>query len=249
MLTACPMTMNRMNIPPTASLADLAELESPKFRRFMNRLNKLAGRWGLRQIENWSKAWEYPWLWFNALSNLDWANLKVVDLGSERSPMPWFLASLGARVIIVETSKRWLLTWEKLRRKTGLDVSWLIVSDETLFFEDESVDAVTSFSVVEHQRDKSMAVNEMVRLLKPGGTLAMSFDICEPAMGMTYPERHGSAFTMKDFEKIVWDHPGLQNDGRRPHWNKENIPDFIRWHLGSADYHNYTVAAAVLKKQ
>jgi ubiquinone/menaquinone biosynthesis C-methylase UbiE len=88
-----------------------------------------------------------------------------------------------AKVMLIETAQQWLPHWERIARETALSVNWRVVSDEGLPFPDGCFDVVTTFSVIEHQRNKTMAVNEIVRVLKPGGLLAISFDICEPEMG------------------------------------------------------------------
>lgn len=230
-------------------LSNLKETFSGAFVGFMGILNAFAGEYGLRQFTNWSKIWEYPWLWFNGLSQMNWKGSSLLDIGSELSPMPWFLASLGANVTLTETDQQWVPKWERICEETGLELKWQIVSEERLPFADKSFDLVTSFSVIEHQRDKKTVVNEVVRVLNPGGLLAISFDICEPEMGMTFPEWNGKAMTMAQFEELVWNHSALDNKGHRPRWNVEDIPQFIKWHLQSAPHHNYAVGAAVLRKR
>jgi len=231
------------------SLASLSDLSSKSYQDFMKTMNCFAQRWGLRQFTNWSKIWEYPWLWFNGLSRVDWKESSLLDIGSELSPMPWFLASLGAHVMLTETDPQWVPQWERICDETGFSVKWHIVSRERLPCEEESFDTVTSFSTIEHQRDKETAVGEMVRVLKPGGLLAISFDISEPEMGMTFPEWNGRALTMAEFEDLVWNRPEFDSGGQKAEWNLGDIPEFIKWHLQSAPHHNYTVGAAVLKKR
>ena len=230
-------------------LAALSELNSDRFKEFMEMLNNKARAWGLREFTNWSKVWEYPWLWFNGLRSIDWSQIKMLDLGSELSPMPWFLASLGAAVTLVERDSQWLPTWERLAKETGLNVDWCIINDERLPFPARSFDVVTSFSVVEHQRDKSLAINDIARVLKPGGIFAVSFDICEPDMGMTFPEWNGKALTMKEFEELVWENPAFDNAGKRPDWNIGDCAEFIKWHQQSASHHNYVVGAALIQRR
>jgi 2-polyprenyl-3-methyl-5-hydroxy-6-metoxy-1,4-benzoquinol methylase len=235
--------------PPPVRLASVAELNSAPFRNFMNMLNERAQAWGLRVFTNWSKVWEYPWLWFHGLSHVHWPRTRVMDLGSELSPMPWYLASLGARVTLIECDDRWLSSWDRLSRETGMSVEWRIVPDERLPFPHECFDVVTSFSVIEHQVRKDLAIHEVARVLRPGGLFALSFDICEPARGMTFPEWNGRALTMAEFGQTVWNHPAFDNGGKGPAWNEEDIPDFIEWHLISALHHNYVVGAALLTKR
>lgn len=229
-------------------LSSIEDVQSSSFADFMSTMNQFSRRYGFTQYSASKECWSYPWLWFNAITGRDWNKLSVLDLGSEISPMPWFLASVGARVTLIECDPQWIQKWESLKKSSGLDVDWRIVKDEVLPFEENSFDIVTSFSVIEHQGDKRRAVEEVLRVLKPGGTFALSFDICEPGMGMTFPQWNGRALTMKEFEEVVWRNSGFVNNPE-PEWNIEDIPEFIEWHLKSADHHNYTVGAAVLRKR
>ena len=236
-------------VVPQAALGSAEELATEPFRLFMEYMNRFATRLELRTFADWSKVWEYPWLWFHGLSQRDWSGQRLVDLGSEISPMPWFLATLGARVTLIETDPQWIPRWEALRRQLDVDVEWHIVDSERLPLADAQADALTSFSVIEHQPDKRRALDEVARVLKPGGLLAISFDICEPEMGMTFPEWNGRALTLREFEESVWEHPTLDGGGSLPAWNLDEIPAFRRWHLQSAPHHNYVVGAAVLNRR
>jgi SAM-dependent methyltransferase len=234
--------------PSGPRLASVAELESPEFQAVMTDINGFAARHGLRQFTDWSKAWEYPWLWSRGLDAISWPGKSLVDFGSEISPMPWLLASRGARVTLIETDRQWLPRWEALRRELGVEVDWRFVSDDSLPLADASADAVTSFSVIEHQSDKVRAVSEIARVLRPGGPLFLSFDICEPAMGMTFPDWNGRALTLAEFEREIWEHPAFRNAGPAA-WNIADIPSFRAWHLKSAPHHNYVTGTAVLVRR
>jgi SAM-dependent methyltransferase len=228
------------------ALASVRELESQRFTDFMNVLNSLAKKFNLRIMTNWSKVWEYPWLWFNGLESVNHKSTHICDLGSELSSIPFYLASLGAQVVIVENDNQYIQTWESIRKSTGWSVDWRIVNSEKLPFADKSFDIVTSFSVIEHQPNKTMAIEEVGRILKPGGIFAISFDICEPSLGMTFPEWNGSALTTGEFEKIIWENPLFIQDKKTINWNFEDSKEFIKWHLQSASHHNYIVGAAIL---
>ena len=231
-----------------ARLASVAELESAPYREFMAHMNEFAASGDLRQFTDWSKVWEYPWLWTHVLGEIDWHGQRLVDLGSEISPMPWFLAARGARVTLIETDPQWIPRWEALRAKLEVDVDWHIVDSERLPLSTAEADVVTSFSVIEHQPDKPRAVDEVARVLKPGGVLAISFDICEPDLGMTFPAWNGHALTLAEFERFLWRHPDF-DQGQGLDWNLDDMPEFRRWHLQSAPHHNYVVGAAVLPRR
>jgi SAM-dependent methyltransferase len=229
----------------TARLASVSELECERFERLMGWLNRFAGPLGLRTFATWSKVWEYPWLWYNALAGVEWPGLRLVDLGSELSPMPWVAAMLGARVTLVETDAKWVPLWQKLRAGLGVEVNWKIVPDERIPVPGASADVLTSLSVVEHQPDKVAAVAEAVRVLRPGGLFALSFDLVEP--GMRVPAWNGRALTRREFEDLVWLHPAFGNR-ERPEWNAGDIGPFHAWHKTTAPHHDYIVGAAVLRK-
>ena len=53
-------------------LARLDQLHSPSFTQFMFTLNAFVLENRLRPMFNWSKVWEYSWIWFNCLSKQDW---------------------------------------------------------------------------------------------------------------------------------------------------------------------------------
>lgn len=230
---------------PLARLGSVDELRGERFTRFMGWLNSLAGPLGLRTFTTWSKVWEYPWLWFNALSSIPWAGARLVDLGSEMSPMPWLAAMLGAHVTLIETDPRWVPLWQRLRSGLGVRVDWKIAQSEKIPLPNACADVLTSLSVIEHQPDKASAVAEAARVLKPGGTLALSFDICEA--GMTFPEWNGRALTRREFEDLIWLHPAF-GQRKRPDWNESDLAPFHAWHRTTAPHHDYAVAAAVLRK-
>lgn len=229
-------------------LASVKELESGPFQNFMTGVNLFARRLGLKEYDGWSMMWEYPWLWHNALAGHNWPQVRVLDIGSGLSPLPWLLASFGASVDMVETGKGYGKAWHTIKEETGLPVQWHIISGYSLPFDEGVFDLVTSFSVLEHQADKTAAVDEAVRVLKPGGILAVSFDVCEPSLGMYFPSWMGKALAMKEFERLLWRHPQLSQGTGEPQWNREDIGPFIEWHLRSAAHHHYTTAAAVLTK-
>lgn len=235
---------------PRAILARLDELQSPPFTGFMAQLNTFARLHGLREFDSWSKIWEYPWLWLHAIESLPLAGLRIIDMGSELSPMPWWLATLGARVTLVETTRGMEKQWAKLRETLNVMVDWAFTDDETIPAPDGQAHLLTSLSVIEHQPDKRKAMDEIARVLVPGGVLAMSFDICEPELGMKFPEWNGRALSMAEFERDLWQHPSFSKT--RPtgaiDWNTDDIAPYFEWHKSTAAHHTYVTGAAVMRR-
>ena len=53
---------------------------------------------------------------------------RVLDLGSEQSPFPWWLAKKGAHVTLVETGRNWVEQWEAVKVALGKPNVELITS-------------------------------------------------------------------------------------------------------------------------
>jgi SAM-dependent methyltransferase len=240
----------RVPDPPTGfrPLANVREMLSAPWRGLMDELNAFARPLGLREFRTWSKIWEYPALWHGGLSRLDWSRVRLVDIGSELSPFPWWLAARGAQVTLVETSPDYVRHWEFVRERLGgPSVDWRVVASADQPFSSGSVDVVTSLSVVEHQADKRRALAELARILRPGGLLALSFDLAEPELGMTFPEWNGRALTRREFTDLVADCPELE-PATALLWNEEDIGPFLEWHRQTAPHHNYVTGAAILRR-
>ncbi|MCH7805382.1 MAG: class I SAM-dependent methyltransferase [Acidobacteria bacterium] len=230
-------------------LASVDELRSPAFRSFMSRVNGFAQEHGLRVHTDWSKVWEYPWIW-QYLNPLHFPDLKILDIGSEVSPMPWFLASLGAEVWLTETDPTHLPKWQELKEAHDFAIGWDLISDpQDLPMADATFDVVTSFSVIEHMDDKQSALDEALRVLKPGGLFCLTFDICEASLGMTFPEWNGKALDLATFDQLIWNRTDLEPLDPLAPWNVEDMDAFREWNLQSAPHHNYVVGGAVFHKK
>ena len=139
-----PVHLHPPEYPEPVRLASVEELVQPAFEEFLLHMNAFAAEHGLRVMTNWSKAWEYPWIWLNGLRWLS-PGQTLVDLGSELSPVPWFLATRGIKCVLIEADRQFEALWEALRIKLGVDVQWRFVDSEVLPLPEASADAVTSF--------------------------------------------------------------------------------------------------------
>lgn len=229
-------------------LASVKEINSLPFRNFMAAINLFAREYNLKEHTSGSKVWEYPWLWYNAFCGHDWRKTSILDIGSGAGPIPWLTASFGAKVTLVEKETKFVDLWEEIVGKGDLKVDWRIVKNEILPFENERFDIVSSFSVNKHMKNMEKGFTEALRVLKKGGTLAISFDICEPEMNMDCQEWNGKALTITQFERLISNMDSLNNGTKQVEWNIEEIADFIKWRMKSTPHHNYTIGAAVLKK-
>jgi ADP-heptose:LPS heptosyltransferase/SAM-dependent methyltransferase len=228
-------------------LASVRELSSEQYARFMQHLNHFAAEAELHQYTTYSRIWEYPWLW-SKLEPLKGQGLRVLDLGSERSPIQWFLATQGFRVIVSDISAQHWRVWRRANKKLGLSLRRLIIDAQNVDLPAGSVDIYLSVSVIEHVEDKVKAMMEAARVLRPGGLLIMTFDICESDLGMSFPEWNGRALTMGGFDELFRDSPWFDPEVSQLPWNAEDISEYYSWHRNTAPHHNYITGAAVVRR-
>jgi ubiquinone/menaquinone biosynthesis C-methylase UbiE len=226
-------------------LASLPELQSVKYNGIMRKINQIAAKTGLQQYSTYSRIWEYPWVWLQ-LESLKEKSLSVLDIGSGQSPFPWFLATQGFNVTVSDTAANNWEVWKKACQKLGVSVNMRVLDAQCLYLPTGSVDIYLSVSVIEHVLNKAKVIAEAARVLRPGGLLIMTFDICEPDMGMTFPKWNGCALTMDEFDDLLtsstWFEPGLSE----LRWNTEDIPDYLAWNRTTAPWHNYVTGATVV---
>ncbi|MDP3716226.1 MAG: class I SAM-dependent methyltransferase [Acidobacteriota bacterium] len=138
-------------------------------REFWNS-NPCGGQWAsYREFMNWYHTVE-PYM-YDAVARHSWQGRRVLEVGCGQGPLANHLPSLGAIVVGMDMSDASLRRAAEGKRELGNDTLTLMHADaERLPFADASFDAVVSFGVLHHTPDTDGAVQEVRRVLKPGGT-------------------------------------------------------------------------------
>ena len=229
-------------------LASLSELQSSHFEAVVKQVNEAAFRSDdLQEYITYSRIWEYPWIW-SQLEPLKDCRVKVLDVGTERSPFPWFLARQGFDVTVSDMTAKYWKVWQRVSRQLGANVHKRILDAQDLALPTGSLDVYLSVSVIEHVPNKQRALAEAARVLRPGGLLIMTFDICEPEMEMTFPEWNGQALTMCEFDDLFRNSRWFESGLADLPWNTEDISNYLSWHRTTATWHNYVTGAAVVRR-
>lgn len=161
-------------MPTPNRTLDLAELDTPAFRRVLERLDALTAREDVSYLHT-GKRWEYPWA-------LERAELepgsRVLDAGAGDSIFPVHLAHEGHEVTAVD-----LEFAGTLGELHGVPVRYVRGDLCALPFDDAAFDRVFCISVIEHLPDERVdaAMRELRRVLRPGGRLLLTTDYCEDA--------------------------------------------------------------------
>jgi len=113
---------------------------------------------------------------------------KILDVGTRESVLPSYMAKMGAKVTAVDLSTEQIMTHE------GVTIQ---VADATeLPFESNSFDNVVCTACIKHILEDTLAVGEMLRVLKPHRLLALSFDF-----GQRYEELPGETTGRRLYDK------------------------------------------------
>ena len=138
-------------------------------REFWNS-NPCGGKWAsYREFMEWYRTVE-PYM-YDTVSRQSWKNRRVLEVGCGQGPLANYLPSLGATVVGMDMSDASLRRAAEGKRELGNDALTLMHADaEKLPFADASFDSVVSFGVLHHTPDTDGAVQEVRRVLKPGGT-------------------------------------------------------------------------------
>ena len=154
--------------------------------------------------------------------NINAGNKKVLDVGCGPGNLLVALSVDTPELLIgVDVDETFLVFGrsqiETLVEKPTVPPTLLRASLPTLPFADETFDLVTCFLVMPHVPDDNAALTELARVLKPGGTLAIS------GHGFGFPLRYLKRFRLKPLQMYLasliyrctgrkWIRNTLQND-------------------------------------
>ena len=129
------------------------------------------------RIAHTSRKFEWPWLIVHGCIS---PGIRILDAGGcGNSPLKYRMASLGGLVTVADIDEA---SWRK-EESYGLlavysgRISFCRADLMQLPFSDGSYDRVVCASTLEHLSDPLQAVQEMWRVLKPGGRLLISMDV------------------------------------------------------------------------
>ncbi len=139
--------------------------------------------WPVDNLHNWSRWWEYSFVWSH-LKPLVGKGVTILDIGPALTFFPWFLAYKGFEVTAIDVDSR-IKVWAEsaLEKLTCLDYSAKLrlkfVTGDIVKtkFGSSGFKAITNISVIEHIDRKHSVIEEIYRLLTPGGKLINTLDI------------------------------------------------------------------------
>jgi len=176
--------LSDLDTPEWQLLFALLEKEQSEFLAKENDFRSPDYKWPRDPLHWWSRVWEYPYVYFHLQRHrggwdsdrLPW----IVDLGSGVTFFPFSVARLGYRVTCADIdpvcSRDLSRAGSVISSKPG-EVDFRLVEGARLPFDNSSVDCLYCVSVLEHIPDFTKTVDEIARVIKPGGLLVLTFDL------------------------------------------------------------------------
>jgi SAM-dependent methyltransferase len=139
--------------------------------------------WSRNPLKLWSRRWEYPFATERVLAFAQETRdrpLKMLDAGSGVTYFPYLLCERipNLSVICSDYNASYKPVFEGINRAVASSrVEFREGLLQKLPVNDGEVDILCCISVLEHTGDYPAAVAEFARVLRPGGFLALTFDI------------------------------------------------------------------------
>jgi len=108
--------------------------------------------------------------WFDEA--LDWQGKEILDLGCAGGFMAEAIAQRGAKVTGIDPAQKAIEIARSHAESEHLSIKYDVGVGENLPYGDQTFDIVVCVDVLEHVSDLNQVINEIARVLKPGGYLA-----------------------------------------------------------------------------
>lgn len=105
--------------------------------------------------------------WFER--HIDWDGKDVLDLGCAGGFMAEAMTNKGARVTAIDPARDAIEAAKNRAKVIGQIIQYDVGVGEALPYQDAAFDAVVCVDVLEHVSDLTKVVEEVVRVLRPGG--------------------------------------------------------------------------------
>ncbi len=175
--------------------------------RFLSHENDFRGPdyiWPKEALKNWSRVWEYPYVYSHLqawmASGRNDRALTFVDYGSGVTFFPFALAKLNYNIICVDIDP---VCVKGVRAATNFvppgpgKITACLLDGSRIPLKKNSVDGAYCISVLEHISKFEETVDELHRVIKPGGLLVITIDL---GLG---PLDEISAMRFRDLIKIL----------------------------------------------
>lgn len=204
-----------INIFQKSGLAELKDLENKEYQKvytFMDdyqtsflskkkefRSKEYEKKWPDEALKNWSRIWEYPYVYNGikeSIKKIDSEEIKILDFGSGVSFFTFLISDLGYNTTALDIDPMVEADFKKAIQafQKEKNINFILSNDNIIPVKDNHFDLIYSVSVIEHIPDPISALIEIQRVLKKGGFLVLTIDLCLNGKDAIQPS---------DFDKLI----------------------------------------------
>jgi len=143
--------------------------------------------WVADPFHQWSRQWEYPFAYShiqqNIASNSEFiqrsSRIRILDAGSGCTFFPYYVRYKHAncRVYCCDYDSSLTPIFTDINNRIDVNVEFNVCDLANLSHKDNSFEIIYSISVLEHIYNREKIIKEFKRVLKPNGSLIITFDI------------------------------------------------------------------------
>jgi len=149
-------------------------------------------KWAADPFHTFFRPWEYPFV-YTRIQEISRAKsaVRALDAGSGVTFFPFYLTQSLANLTVdcVDCDDRWTEAFGRIRAKTDAPVTFYEAALADLPYDDASYDIVYSISVLEHTKHYSDMIEELDRVVRPGGRIFITFDVALLYASLLSPRR------------------------------------------------------------
>jgi len=179
-----PTIANYEQLLDSVEFKNLERYSDEFLLRHKRELQPYSSDWVRDPLHQWSRQWEYPFVAdqvAKTASAVAGNTMKMLDAGSGVSFFPYFLVERHQLLELTccDTDGSLPEVYQRLNEERSQDVSFTVQDIRQTTFEADTFDIVSCISVLEHTEEYPRIIEEFDRILKPGGVLALTFDISQ----------------------------------------------------------------------
>jgi ubiquinone/menaquinone biosynthesis C-methylase UbiE len=136
-------------------------------------------KWVLDPLHQWSRQYEYPFVFSEIQRDVPSTQFSVLDAGSGLTFFPFLLKSSFPNAVIhcCDYDENLAELYTAISRKTNSEVHFISSDIRNLPYDGNQFDVLYCISVLEHTNNFEKVLDEFKRVLKPAGKLILTFDI------------------------------------------------------------------------
>lgn len=142
-------------------------------------LSDYAKIWVADPLHQWSRQWEYPYVYEQVAKYNTGKGKHVLDAGSGITFFPYFLQSQLPYISVdcCDNNKDLEKMFFAINSNEEKTIRFYLESLQETKFKPNTFDCIYCVSVLEHTNNYQKIINELYRILCPGGLFVLTFDI------------------------------------------------------------------------